>query len=138
MNGSAKVQLAVCVYGGKVMEGLFVQARAAGRAHGVGEVLHGTFDGRRQAATQDGVLRITLAPVQRLRVQPPGAYAVTVLGRAAVVLTRRGSEEGPVFVHTDALGIAELPLMKAPGCCKMGNRARRRNRAPCRAPDPAR
>src|SRR5678809_597038 len=38
-DGSVKVQLAVCVYGGKVMEGLFVQARAAGRAHGVGEVL---------------------------------------------------------------------------------------------------
>lgn len=90
------------------------QARAIGRAHGVGGVAYGRcFDGNRENREPVAAgfeLTITLPAMQSLRVQPPGAYAVAIVGRADGRLVRCAGGEGPLFLRTDAGGVVDLPL----------------------------
>lgn len=121
-DGVVKVRVALLVRDGRVWDNMTIRAEAAGYAQGVGGVIvfGNAFDGQKQApAMVDGVLPITLAPMQRLRVHPAGAYEIAIIGHAAKRPTPRSREEGPVHVRTDAAGVAELPLPLAPDAVRV-------------------
>lgn len=112
-DGTATVQVAVVVGGGRVMTNLLVQARAAGRAPGqAGVTAFGPpFSGHDTIATPDGeVLPITIEPEQPLRITPPGAYDVVLFGKATHMVRAISPDDGPLQLHTREDGVAMLPL----------------------------
>ena len=112
-DGRCTVSLAVGVRDGRVTDDLCIEARRDGYASGrAGTIANQSAFANGVAITPaDGVLPITLAAPEPIRVHPPTTYSMVVRGvtRGA---TARSGQEGPVVVQTGVDGKAQLPLAR--------------------------
>lgn len=110
-EGRCTVSLAVGVRDGRVTDDLCIEARRDGFASGRAGMIanQSAFSGAVAITPADGVLPITMAAPEPIRVHPPASYSMVVRGvtRGA---TARSGQEGPVVVQTGADGKARLPL----------------------------
>lgn len=110
-EGRCTVSLAVGVRDGRVTDDLCIEARrdgyAAGRAGTIAN--QSAFSGAVAITPADGVLPITMAEPEPIRVHPPAIYSMVVRGVTRGGNARSG-QEGPVVVQTGADGKAQLPL----------------------------
>lgn len=112
-DGQCTVSLAVGVREGRVTDDLCIEARRDGYAPGrAGTIANqSAFSGGVAITPADGVLPITLAALEPVRVHPPATYSMVVRGVTRGGNVRSG-QEGPVVVQTGADGKALLPLAR--------------------------